>query len=104
MTRSNVDVDCVRRAARAWARSRCTLSLGVSPGLPFPPTLAATPSDDVVVDFDVDCELAVPDFMPLGIRYGAVFDDEEVVEDAFLELTYGPVAVNLVASAADRDM
>lgn len=82
MSRSTRDVDCASLAARAAARRRSTFCLGVSPG------------------FEPEEEELEPDLVDLapGSLYG--------VADglAALELTYGPVAVNLVASAAERDI
>jgi hypothetical protein len=78
--------------------------------LPFP---AAAPFAGVFVDFNVDADddaeglFDVLDFEVPGIRYGVVVvdaDDDGEKEAEFLELTYGPVAVNLVASAAERDI
>ena len=59
------------------------------------------PDVDIVDDSNADVDLEVVfeplDFKPFGRLYGVVVEE-------FLELTYGPVAVNLVASAAERDI
>lgn len=89
---SNVLTLCASFAARAWARSRSTFCLGVSPGGD------EDDGNDCFGEFgDVDdaegCEAGdCFDATELGSWYGA------------LELTYGPVAVKRVASAAERDI
>lgn len=80
---STRDVEAAIRAARASARRRSTFCLGVSS---FPPG----PDEDG------------PEPCFFAMNPGSLYGVADVV--AAFELTYGPVAVNLVASAAERDM
>lgn len=73
-------------AARAWARRRSTFCLGVSPDGDDPDEVEEEDGFGEVEGFDC------PGFRELGSSYGV------------FEVTYGPVAVNRVASAAERDI
>lgn len=80
---STRDVEAAIRAARASARRRSTLCLGVS-------SLPPGPDEDG------------PEPFFFAMNSGSLYGVADAV--AAFELTYGPVAVNLVASAAERDM